>query len=401
MSRFLFVVPPLTGHTNPTVAVGTELLARGHEVAWCGYPGFLTPLLPADAAIIPAGKDLPPALVGSIEQRSQGLRGAAAFKFLWEDFLGPLAHAMVDGVDAAVSLFAPDVMVVDQQTVAGALVARRHGIAWATSATTSADLIDPFGGLPKLRDWSDQHLTSFATAHGATGYDATPEALRFSDQLVVAFTTLELVGEALVTSSPVAFVGPAFAGRPAPDEFPWDWLGDAGNDQLPPLVLVSLGTVSTDAGERFFRAAVEAFGDGPYRAIVVAPPEVFPAGVSPNVMVRRRVPQVALLPRVAVVVSHAGHNTVCETLAHGIPLVVAPIRDDQPVVAAQVVAAGAGIRVKFARVRPDDLRSAVDTVLGEPSFRVSADRIAASFRAAGGESAAASHLEALIPGVHP
>ena len=42
MSRFLFVVPPLTGHVNPTASVGGELLARGHEVAWVGHPGTLT-----------------------------------------------------------------------------------------------------------------------------------------------------------------------------------------------------------------------------------------------------------------------------------------------------------------------------------------------------------------------
>ena len=41
MSRFLFVVPPLTGHINPTVAVGAELTARGHEVAWAGQTATL------------------------------------------------------------------------------------------------------------------------------------------------------------------------------------------------------------------------------------------------------------------------------------------------------------------------------------------------------------------------
>ena len=46
MSRFLFVVPPLTGHINPTVAVGAELAARDHDVAWAGHPAMLGPLLP-------------------------------------------------------------------------------------------------------------------------------------------------------------------------------------------------------------------------------------------------------------------------------------------------------------------------------------------------------------------
>ena len=38
MSRFLFVVPPMAGHVNPTLPVGRELAARGHDVAWAGPP---------------------------------------------------------------------------------------------------------------------------------------------------------------------------------------------------------------------------------------------------------------------------------------------------------------------------------------------------------------------------
>ncbi|MEO6629508.1 MAG: glycosyltransferase, partial [Aquihabitans sp.] len=52
-------------------------------------------------------------------------------------------------------------------------------------------------------------------------------------------------------------------------------------------------------------------------------------------------------------------GTVCESLAAGLPLVLAPIRDDQPVVADQVVRAGAAVRVEFNRVKAPDLRSAI------------------------------------------
>ena len=93
--------------------------------------------------------------------------------------------------------------------------------------------------------------------------------------------------------------------------------------------------------------------------------------------------------------SHAGHNTVCETLAAGLPLVVAPIRDDQPVVADQVVRAGAAVRVKFARVRADALREAVDQALTDPGLRDAARGIQRSFAAAGGPVAAADALIAL------
>ena len=53
MARILFVVPPLTGHVNPTVSVGRALAARGHQVAWAAHPGAVGPLLPTDAELLP------------------------------------------------------------------------------------------------------------------------------------------------------------------------------------------------------------------------------------------------------------------------------------------------------------------------------------------------------------
>jgi MGT family glycosyltransferase len=391
MADFLFVVPPLTGHTNPTVAIGAELSSRGHSVAWCGFPEVLEPLLPDGAAIIEVADHMPPDLVLAVENESQGLRGAAALKFLFEQFLVPLAHAMVDGVDDAVRERRPDVMVVDQQAFAGALVARRRGVPWATSATTSAELIDPFSLMPKLGDWRDRQLVEFQREHGVPASAARAEALRLSDQLVLAFTTEALVSADHEFPPHFAFLGPATGGRPTSTDFPYDWL-----DEGQPCVLVSLGTVNAAVGERFFRVAVDALGDRRGQAIIVAPPDLFSGERTPNnVLVRSHVPQLALLPHVDVVVSHGGHNTVCETLAHGVPLVVAPIRDDQPIVADQVVRAGAGIRVKFGRVGPAELADAIDRLLTEPAYRRSAARLAQSFAAAGGTAAAADALEKL------
>jgi UDP:flavonoid glycosyltransferase YjiC (YdhE family) len=95
------------------------------------------------------------------------------------------------------------------------------------------------------------------------------------------------------------------------------------------------------------------------------------------------------------VVCHGGHNTVCEALAHGVPLVVAPIRDDQPVIADQVAAAGAGLRIKFGRIRADGLREAIATILADSDIRTAAARVRDSFASAGGPRVAASHLERL------
>lgn len=396
MSRFLFVVPPLTGHVNPTIVVGRELAGRGHEVAWCGEPSFLVERLPAGATVLPAPEGLPDGVTEAIADRSTGLRGAAALKFLWEDVLHPLAVAMVPGVEAAVDAFRPDVLIADQQAFAGSLVARRRGLPWATSATTSAELARPLDGLPKLAAWVRETLVELQVESGVSRADAEQGDLRFSDRLVLAFTSEQMVGTGEVFPPECAFVGPSIADRPERGDFPWDRL-----DPARATVLVSLGTVNQSAGERFYAAAAEALVSLGVQGVVVAPPELVPdVGAGPDdLIVQPWVPQLALLEEVDAVVTHAGHNTTCEALAHGLPLVVAPIRDDQPVVADQVVAAGAGVRVRFGRVKPADLAEGVRAVLDDPTYREAACRLRDSFLAAGGPPAAADRLEQLVVGV--
>jgi UDP:flavonoid glycosyltransferase YjiC (YdhE family) len=392
VSRFLFVVPPLTGHTNSTIGVASALESRGHEVAWTGYAGALRPLLPAGARLIPVGDD-PSAddpVLAAAQARAVGLRGAEALQFLWEDFLLPLGRAMVPGVLAAADHFRPDVLVVDQQAIAGAVVAVRRGVPWATSATTSAELVDPFALLPKVGTWVTSSLSSFSASCGVANFGGD---LRFSPQLVLAFSTADLAGPGRAFPPHYRFVGPSLAPRPSSTStaFPWEWLDPARRH-----VLVSLGTINAPAGRRFLGEAVAALGSlsDTVQGVVVGPADLGP--VPANVVVRDFVPQLDLLRRVDAVVSHGGHNTVCETLAHGLPLVVAPIRDDQPIVAQQVTDAGAAVRVKFGRVRAADLASAIGAVLDEPGYREAAGRLQASFEAAGGPAAAACALEGLV-----
>ncbi len=387
MSRFLFVVPPLVGHTVPTVAVGQELSDRGHQVAWAGHAEAVGPLLPPGAKLIPVDAKLGDQTLAQVQQRWQGLRRLEAFRFLWRDFLIPLATSMVPGVAAAVDQFRPDVLVVDQQALAGALVARQRGLTWATSASTSSELTDQFATMPALGAWVHQLQADFQRGFGVSN----PVDLRFSDHLVLVFSTEALVGPLGDFPGHYAFVGPSIGTRTGAPTFPQDWL-----DPDRQHALISLGTVNTEAGARFFAAAAEAVAPLAHRlqAILVAPPDLI-GPVPGHVLVRDFVPLLDLLPCLDALVCHAGHNMVCEALAHSVPLIVAPIRDQQPVVAGQVVDAGAGIRVHFGRVGATELRHAITTVLDDPSYRTAARRVQTSFAAAGGAPTAADHLEKL------
>ncbi|MFF1823382.1 glycosyltransferase [Kribbella sp. NPDC058245] len=365
--RFLLVVPPLTGHVTPLRAVATALRADGHEVAWCG-PEPTTSELVGSGPVYPAGDARP----FDVDLRPANLRGFAALKYLWETYLIPLAHEMVPGVRAAVDKFAPHVVVADQQAFAGAVVAAGLGLPWATSASTSTELAEP--AFPKIDAWITELLHELCRQNDVPALD-----LRFSPHLILAFTTQELAGPPSPNLT-VQYVGTPMAEPPKVD-FPWDRLDDR------PLVVITLGTANAEAGRRFLAEGVAALASMPEVQGVVA-------GHLPHadVVVVERIPQVELLQRAAVVVCHGGQNTVSESLHAGVPLVVAPIRDDQSMLAQQVVTAGAGVRVRFDRAGADDLREAITSVLTRPQYARNAARIQQSYLAAGGAAQAAQLL---------
>ncbi|WP_020499603.1 glycosyltransferase [Sciscionella marina] len=377
MSRFLFVVPPLVGHINPTVGVAGCLAEAGHEVAWVGDAEMVRTLAGDRHPIYDCSTEV------VLGRRPPQVRHVEALRYLWEGFLIPLGEAMVPGVLAAVEEFGPDVLVVDQQAFAGALVAEQLGIPWVTSATTSAAFDDPLIGLPKIEAWVRDQLDGLWARFGHATRVIDPQ---FSPTLVLAFTTRALLGPEHEPQPTVRFVGPSIAERPADADFPWHTWKDER-----PAVLVTLGTANVDAGGDFLSRCATALAERDIRAVIVDPGGVL-GPQPPHVLVRGHVPQLSVLPQVDAVVCHAGHNTVCETLWHGLPLALAPIRDDQPVVTKQVVEAGAGVRLRFARSGAERIGAAIDEVLTEPSYRDSALRIRDSFQAAGGAPTAAAEL---------
>jgi MGT family glycosyltransferase len=382
LSRFLFVSLPLTGHVNPLAAVARELERGGHQVAWAGSQAFLRPLLGPGPRVYPI-----PLRV----HRGGAERGLASAKSRWEGYIVPHARVTRAGIAAAIADFRPAALAVDQHAVAGAVEAHRRALPWATLAPTTMELTRPLRVFPKVEAWIQSRLAEIWSAAGMPG--EPPHDLRFSPRLVIAFTGRALVGESEARLLPAnaALVGPALGERPPDPRFPWQWL-----DEHRRHVLVTVGTLAADMSAAFYRRVDEALrplGDR-LQAIVVAPDGAFPDPPA-HVLVRPRVPVLELMPRLDAVVSHGGLNTVCESLAHGVPLVIAPIRGDQPINAAQVAAAGAGIRIRFDGSSPESLRDPLLAVLDDPSYRVAAERVKASFREAGGAAAAAGHLVAL------
>lgn len=107
-------------------------------------------------------------------------------------------------------------------------------------------------------------------------------------------------------------------------------------------------------------------------------------------------PQLELLQRAALVITHAGMNTVLEALSCGVPIVAIPITNDQPGVAARLRWSGAGERVPLWQLSVPLLKSSIQRVLSQSSYREQAQRLQQAIAQSGGVERAADIVEQAV-----
>ena len=104
-------------------------------------------------------------------------------------------------------------------------------------------------------------------------------------------------------------------------------------------------------------------------------------------------PQREILARASLTITHAGLNTVMQSLLFGVPLVALPITHDQPAIAARISRSGAGEAIPASKVTVPALRNLVQTVLNGLQYRKRAQQLALSAKTAGGVERAADIVE--------
>jgi MGT family glycosyltransferase len=154
------------------------------------------------------------------------------------------------------------------------------------------------------------------------------------------------------------------AGR-EPISFPWEKLTGA------PLIYASLGTLVNGLNQ-VYSAILRAVEKLPWTQVVLsvgANLNLDELGAIPsNVIVARYAPQIELLKRATLAITHAGLNTVLESLGQGVPMVAIPIGFDQPGVAARIAYHSVGEFTEVEALSPDSLRKLVLKVMETPSY---------------------------------
>ena len=94
-----------------------------------------------------------------------------------------------------------------------------------------------------------------------------------------------------------------------------------------------------------------------------------------NAIVAPSLPQVELLSRASIRITHAGINTVLEAFSAGVPLVAIPVGFDQPGIAARITYHRAGECLPAAILTTEELSAAIRNVLSNQTFRRNAQRL--------------------------
>jgi MGT family glycosyltransferase len=186
------------------------------------------------------------------------------------------------------------------------------------------------------------------------------------------------------------FVGPLLSERSSQHDFPFEHLSD------PAPIYISLGTIFNQQND-FYRLCFQAFASSEHQVILSVGPNTVleQLGTVPdNFIVRRFVPQLEILQRASLFITHGGMNSVSEALYYGVPLLVIPHAADQYYVAKRVVQLGAGLQLNRNRVTASLLKHMASTLLGNPRFAQASQTIEASFRQAGGYMHAADEVQA-------
>jgi zeaxanthin glucosyltransferase len=406
---------PGTGHLNPMTALARSLQQRGHEVVIFGIADTEARVLAGGIEFRSIGtEDYPPGTLQKLDEHMARLKGFAALRFTLERVRNSARMVLRDG-PKAVRMANVEVLLVDQADFAGN-VADYLGLPWISIALIPPmvrdDRYPPFwfgwaaeqGRLSRLRNRLAmllllriatpifKEVNQQRSAWGLKPFRRSEEALSPLAQITQLPEALEfeVVGE---KPAGLHYTGPFVHSEQRPAvEFPWERLDGR------PLIYASMGTLH-NGSEALFRTIAEACAGLDSQLLISLGGGLDPARLGKlagDPLLVSFAPQLRILKRAALVITHAGINTVLESLCEGVPLVAIPLANDQPGVAARVKARGACVVVPRHRLNAARLRKAVVLVLQDARYREAAQVLQRTIQRMDGPGRAADLIEQVL-----
>jgi len=386
-----FLSLPLSGHLNPMTALARELQSRGHEVVLIGVPDIEPAARAADLDFVSFGEnEYPPGSIAKRWGRVANLHGLDVVRYTARELTPGLVKTALEYLPGKLAETGVNALVLDMIYRLIEIVPMHLRLPYVQIWNI---LHFDFSGSTPLALYSWPHETSpEALARNVNGLEIVREIRGPIMPIVQSYAErneLEIDWSkpaptlsklAVITQTPKEFdfpiphLPPQFfyagpfhdnEGR-EPVSFPWEKLTDK------PLIYASMGTL-VNGLNKVYGAILEAVGEFPEMQVVLSvgrnvnPDDLGP--IPSNTIVVRIAPQIELLKRAALCITHAGLNTALEALAQGVPMVAIPIGYDQPGVAARIAYHGVGEFVEVGNFTAQHLSELIVKVTANPNYR--------------------------------
>jgi zeaxanthin glucosyltransferase len=413
MTHFGIISPPVHGHIHPFAALGRELISRGHRVTYLQMADLEEKIRSEGIDFEALGSIDHPrgSLPVSLKALGQ-LKGLSALRFTVKAVERTTVMVCRDAPDA-IRRRKIDALLVDQMEPAGGAVADHLGIPFVTICNALAINRDPIAP-PPFSPWT-YRASGWAKARNIIGYTisdwlthpvarvvaeyrakwklpalASPDD-SFSRLAQICQMPREFDFPRVALPDHFHYVGPLRRPQRQMD-FPWERLDGR------PLVYASLGTLQ-NAREPVFRCFAEACKDLGVQLVVShggGLTEAQAASLPGAPLAVPYAPQDQLLGRTQLTLTHAGLNTVLDSLAQGVPMVAVPITYEQPAIARRVEWHGCGASIELSRLNAERLRRMLIGVMENARHREAAARMQRGISTAGGVERATLLIESAL-----
>jgi zeaxanthin glucosyltransferase len=389
-----FISMPLTGHINPMIALARKLQSRGHEIVFIGIPDVGPYVRAAGLNFVPyCEEELPAGSSASILAPAAKLHGMETTRWTIQGAGRAMFQLASQHLPRVLAETGVEALVLDTIHMYIEVVPMSLGIpyahVWAIlnidfSGTTLPSVVSGrYEDTPEARARNIDDLKKSDNAFFGIVQDLAEE---YADRLGLKFdwsnppATVSRHAAAVVSQTPKEFDLP---GIPWPSQFHYagPFFDEAGREPIPfawekldgrPLVYASLGTL-VNGLDSIYKTILPAVGRMPEIQVVLAKGnniELADLGpIPPNVIVVDQAPQLELLKRSMLCITHAGLNTALESLAQGVPMVAIPIGYDQFGVAIRIAYHGVGELLEVDNLTVDELHGLIQKVLHTPAYR--------------------------------
>ncbi len=384
------------GHVNPSLEVIRELVARGHRVTYAIPPVFADKVAETGAEVKPWRSTLP-----SPDD------DPSAWGTTLLDNVEPFLNDAIQALPQLIEAYAgdePDLVLHDIASYPARVLAHRWGVpAISLSPNLVAwegyeeEVAEPMWAEPRQTERGRAYYARFEAWLRENGITQHPDpfAGRPARSLVLIPRALQPHADR-VDEKVHTFVGACQGDRSAQG----DWQRPAGAEKV---VLVSLGSAFTKQ-LAFYRECVRAFAGLPgWHLVLQVGRHVTPAelgDVPVNVEVRSWVPQLAVLRKADLFVTHAGAGGSQEGLATATPMIAVPQAVDQFGNADMLQGLGVARHLPTEEATAETLRAAALALVDDPEVARRLKGVQAAMAQEGGTRQAADLIEAELPTGH-